>query len=387
MKWTYAATDLRSGAVVCDALPLEVTSFERLMGDSAPMTASLDLSADPAWNRLYLPLMRLKRTVIWALGDGYPRWGGILWDAPHQSALQANLPLSISSIESIFDRRRIHDNLTYTQVDQFDIFRALVSYALGKPYGSIASFTVADGLSGVLRDRTYLATDHGNVLEALQNLAGVDDGFEWTCEPVWVDETTGVPGWLLTLGYPTLGRPVLSTGTVLTMPGNVVDYAWPRTGSRSANSMRAVGDTTTDGSGAQMISSTAHGVATDELAAGYPLLEDTLSYAGQGITDTATLNAHADADVTARKGEVITPSITLQDDQEPKLGDYAMGDGAYFQATSMLHPAVLGDGGAPNLPGLQTTVRLFGWVTSPASVGSPGETVKLTLASVEGVEE
>lgn len=387
MKWTYAATDLRDGTVICDALPLEVASFERKVGDSAAMSASLDLSADDTWNRTFLPLMRLKRTVVWAIGDGYPRWGGILWDAPHQSALEANLPLSISTIESIFDRRRINDNLTYTQVDQFDIFRSLVSYALGKAYGSIASFTISDALSGVLRDRSYVATDHGNVLEALQNLAGVDDGFEWTCEPVWIDADTGVPGWLLNLGYPTLGRSALDTDTVLTMPGNVVDYAWPRTGSRSANSMRAVGDSATDGSGGQMISSTSHGVATDELVAGYPLLEDTLSYSGKGITDVATLNAHADTDVAARKGEVITPSITLQDDQEPRLGDYAMGDGAYLQATSMLHPAVLGSGGAVDQPGLQAAVRIFGWVVTPSTASSTGETVKLTLADIEGVEE
>lgn len=370
MQWRYAATDLRTGRVLADTVPLIVQSWTRVRGGTGPMTAALPLTGDPT----YLNMLKPRSTVIWALGDGQPYWGGILWGRPHRSALSdQTLPLSLSSVESIFDKRRINDNLGYTNLDQIEIFRRVVTYALGKKYGEVGGFTMdTAATSGVLRSRTYLGTDHTNVLNALQDLADVDNGFEWTIDPAWINGTS--LGWQLRFGYPQIGNDS-TTNLVMNFPGVVVDYAWPQDGSASVNSTLAVGDTPTGGA-TQMISGAGHGVDTADLDAGMPLLEDTRSYGGQGITDVATLNSHADQDVAVESGDTVNPSLVLRNDFEPRLGRYSLGDTVMVNAVSNIHPA----------PGLQVATRIAQITANPATDGTSPEKVTLTMDAITDVE-
>jgi hypothetical protein len=333
VEWTYKATDLVSGATVADHLPLIPGTLSRVRGDEADGAASIPLSG----NNALISRLEPKRTVIWALGDQQPYWHGILWDIPHTSALATELPLRMKTMESLFLRRQIRADLSYGNNDQFDIMRSLFTYAFNKSYGHAANFIMDSGLSGVSRQRNYLGSDKARILDVAQDLANVDNGFEWTIDPIWLDYVGGRLGHRLHLGYPTLGNSNALDFT-LQFPGNLLDYAWPRVGSNSANSMIAVGDTPTGGS-AQMTSDAAHGVNTAELVNGYPLLEDSIAYTGKGITDVATLNAHATDDANRLAGNTINPTFTISMDTKPSIDMLSIGSTLSYSVQSSLHPS------------------------------------------------
>lgn len=333
--WVYKAKDLVSGRVIADRVKgLTFDSMVRARGDSADSTGTLVLDG----NSDMLDRLDPKRTVVFALYNNTPYWSGVFWDDNHYSAAGGTLPMAFKTVESVFGMREIRDNLTYGNTDQFDIIRSLFTYAMAKPGGQIANLFMDTSLkSGVLRNRTYLASDRANVLQAAMDLGNVDNGFEWTFNPTWVDYTGGTLGWRLALGYPTLGVSV-PAGRILRYPGNLTDYSWPRTTSQSANSLVAVGDTNTNSS-AQMQSVTpAHGYNATEIADGYPLQELSISYAGSGITDVATLNAHADDDMRRLSGILVNPTFTLSLDKAPGLARINIGDTLPFDLTSTRHP-------------------------------------------------
>lgn len=334
MDWTYKATDLVTGATKADQLPIVPGTLARVIGDAADGDAVLNLDG----NTDYLNILEPRKTVVWALGDNVPYWSGILWSTPQQSAMSATLPLKFKTIESIFSRRQVRTTLTYGNNDQFDIARSLLTYAVTKTYGQIAGFTMdTTSKSGVFRQRTYLGTDLAFILDLLKDLGNVDNGFEWEMVPTWLGEVGTRLGWLFRMGYPTLGRTDPS-GMQLNFPGNVLDYEWPRVGENSANSLIAVGDQPTGGN-TSMISVAPHGVNSADLANGFPLLENDVSYAGTGITDVATLNAHADSDAVAQSGNTIIPVFTLSMDQNPTLDKINLGDAIGCYLTSNIHPA------------------------------------------------
>jgi hypothetical protein len=333
MDWVYKATDLRTGRVIADRIRgFAPGTLTRARGDEAAGDGTLSLDGNSEMVSRLVP----KRTVLWAVGDGTPYWSGVFWDDSHSSAAAGALPMSFKTLESVFAYREIRDNLTYGNNDQFDIIRSLFKYALAKTGGEIANIVMDNSLSTVLRQRSYLASDRTKVLDAAKDLGNVINGFEWTFTPTWVDYTGGTLGWRLQLGYPTLGT-ADAAGRILRYPGNLTDYAWPRTTSQSANSTVAVGDANNNSTVA-MQSTSAHGFEAAEIAAGFPLMEESISYAGQGITDVNTLNDHADDDVNRLSGILVNPTFTLSLDKAPGLARINIGDTLPYWLQSARHP-------------------------------------------------
>jgi len=100
---------------------------------------------------------------------------------------------------SVLNRRTIATDLVYTSERQENIAKALIDYAQGLSGGdlSIIANTVT---TGVLRDRTYLAADLKPVGEAIEELAAVDDGFEFRFDYVKAADSTMSPRF--TTSYP-----------------------------------------------------------------------------------------------------------------------------------------------------------------------------------------
>ena len=96
-------------------------------------------------------------------------------------------------------------HVTFSQVDQFEIVEDLIAH-LNEIREDIQIEVTYDALSGVLRDRSYEMDKGKSIGEAIEQLALVEDGFEWAFVPVGtVDDLT----FRLILSYPQRGR---STG-------------------------------------------------------------------------------------------------------------------------------------------------------------------------------
>lgn len=141
------------------------------------------------------------RTAVFVDRDGGLTWGGIIWTR-RRTASGATWELGCSSFESYFDRRVIKDDLTYTGIDQLTIAAALVTYAQAQPGGNIG-ITVPSVTSGVTRTMSYNAEQRTVIGQALRDLAGLDQGFDFAIRVDWV---AGVPTKTLELSYPGRGR-------------------------------------------------------------------------------------------------------------------------------------------------------------------------------------
>ena len=236
--YRFLSTNLLTGQIMGDWLPVTAQNFVRRINATGAFTGALNLTAGmPAEQRAYLAAVEPERSVLWAFQDSAPVWCGIIWDWPHQSILDNTLPISASTMESLFSRRLIEDDLTFTSADVFDIFRALASYALAKtPNGQVAGWTMGSNESGITVSVSYLASNQGTVAAAWSDLAAAYN-FEYSVRPA-VDASGNVY-MSLDLGYPVLGLPLTSSGLAFSMPGNLLDYRFTRTGSTSSNKITA----------------------------------------------------------------------------------------------------------------------------------------------------
>lgn len=236
-SYRYMCTDLLSGQVTGDWLPIEPQTAVRAVNTAAAFTGALDLAAGtPRENRAWVAAVECEKSVLWIFQDRAPAWCGIIWDWPHQSILDNTLPISASTPESLFQRREISDDLSFESTDIFDIFRALAAYALSKTGGQMAGFTMGSNLAGVKATISYAGTDRKLIYDAWTDLISAY-GFEYSIRPAV--SAAGSVYMVLDLGYPLLGLPLAASGLAFQFPGNLLDYQFPRTGSTSANRVTA----------------------------------------------------------------------------------------------------------------------------------------------------
>lgn len=370
------STDLITGALRADTIPLRIDSFSRYLGgvgQPGQLSAKLDLGALPSQSNL-LAALEPRKTLLWVMQDNYPVWAGPVWDWDHQSAASNELPIVAKEIGSLFQRREVRTDQSWT-VDQFDVIRNLVNYATGKASGGVAQLVHSTNTSGAASvTATFPAANLGKISDLISQHAA-----QYQIEYAWDPglSAANTPVITLRIGFAaTMGRPYSSTNLQLIFPGNLTDYAWPRAGSSSANSVKA----TASGQGGQSWESntSTHGLDSADLAAGYPLLEDSISYTGSVITAQSQIDAVADARQLQVAKSPTIPSATIAGGQVPTVQQILLGDHAMLAATSSYHPAPTS---APLTPGLMQDVRIIGWTVKPSGPDQP-ETTTLLLGGV-----
>lgn len=361
--YTYLACDLRTDQVL-DELPLTGVTFGRGLGaDVRQLRAKVPLG-DRKWpaSRLWAATQPA-RTMVWVARDDQLVGGYILWTRNRRTG-----EVSGSEVLSYFTRRHVRTTMVAAGVDQLSIARNLLAAAQTTEAGAVGDLGVQLGpasTSGVLRDRTYDAADRKSYADALTELANVQGGFELRIDAVGSIDNRAK---MLVLGYPRLGRAGASSGLQFELPGNLSDYDWPEDGTELSTLADALG---AGDEGRQLV-----GTATQAAleAAGYPRLERTGSYSD--VTDQATLDGHAAADLAASAGLVIYPKLVVRAGAAPQLGTYDPGDDARVRITDTSWPRPAA-GGA----GLDTTLRLLGIDCTPAA-GGADEKVQLTMGGV-----
>jgi hypothetical protein len=379
--YTYASTDLISGRVLADSLPLTVQSFGMQLNGSGTLTGSLALNAEPAVNAPAIAALEPRRSVLWVLQDGYPVWAGIVWDWPDQGRQPGTLPISAQTIDTLWSHRLVTDTIIYQQVDLFTAFMDLCRYGTSKQSGYISSVSPA-----ATRTPAYLAmvAQNGGVARLVmpQGTAGTA-GVPWTASYTYSDltqisgawqdmcasgnlEYAFVPGLdssgnlaiFLRLAYLRMGRTAASSGYNLIYPGNAIDYGYQRTGSQSSNMVWATAPP--NGAALQWQSAYPHGSDPVDLADGvYPLMESNVSWQGSWVVSQAQIDGFADGEVAMKTRAMTNPMVTVGAGY-PRVRDIILGDATTLVATSPLHPP-----GPNGQPGLQQRVRVVGWTAYP----------------------
>src|ERR1039457_397265 len=280
--YRYATSELTSGVIKGDWLPLVPMNFARNINATGTFTGALNLTAGntPAERAKNILAVEPEKSVLWCFQDTVPVWCGIIWDWTHMSvldntlpltcstvealfqkrlinddltftnadifhgfrgfaayALDNTLPLTCSTVESLFQKRLITDDLTFTNADIFDVFRGLAAYALGKnPAAGVAGFTMGSNESGVTTTISYAGSDMKAVYDAWTDLVTAY-AFEYAIRPAL--DSAGNPVMVLDLGMPQLGLPLTTANLAFSLPGNLLDYRFARTGSTSSNTVYA----------------------------------------------------------------------------------------------------------------------------------------------------
>ncbi|MEV7441036.1 hypothetical protein AB0O22_07775 [Streptomyces sp. NPDC091204] len=308
--------------------------------------------------------LELGRTAMWIERGPDVWWGGIPWTADLASDDRGSLGLRIQAggWASYLDHRAIFDTQQAVAVDQFDLVRGLIDYSASLAGGDIGIEYDTEQLSGVLRDRVYRRYDQPRIREVIDQLAAVERGFEWRIAS-YRDANSG-----RRIKQLQLGAPVIRTGEseiVLDHPGPILSYGWPIDATVRANVWQSRGASTNRNQTAESLPTLTELLVDDEqLAAGWPRLDGTSDYST--VTESATLAAHARADLAAALTPRPIPELTVALDRIP------------------LSPALLGATVRVRIrdlwwaEGLDQRYRVVGLSISPPLRGRP-ETAKLLL--------
>lgn len=367
------AADLLTGARIAE-LPLSGLTFGSSLNDvgecSGRLTfppldtpGAIDLAR--TWNAA---VDEVRRRLI-VERDGTVVWSGVVWASPYSDDGQTR-DVRAAETWSYYRRRFVNVGRTFSQVDQLTIARTILEDSAALPAGDLGVLFPA-ATSGRLRDRTYLPSERKRLAEAVEELAGLADGFDFAIDARWnpaTDALTEVMRW----GYPRLGRADAATELVYEVGRNVVSWTWPTDGTRYANVVQATGA----GDGPATLRATSFDLSQvtplSDGGPGYPFIEENLPE--RDVLVAATLQAKSDAAVRAHARPVVVPSVTVRADVDPVFGSYGMGDSCRF-----IVPA----GVSPRFPdGFDATRRIVGWTVTVDDNGA--ETVDLLLGEDPG---
>lgn len=370
--YRYIATDILTGDVIFDNLPVVVQSVSAQLNGIGSLSGMLQLYSNLS-NAMRADMMAAVepfKSVFWVFQDDIPIWAGPVVGWSPTTLVGSQLPFQAATMETMFQYRLISQNLNYTTQDVASIMRSLALYALTKGNNSqIAGFSTSGMPVGINTSVIYTGSYYQSVYDAWNTLLQ-QYNFEFTIQPVQLSPTS--LGFTMNIGAP-LMRPYSQTGLQFIYPSaNAIDYAWARQTNSVGNYLYVTG-TTASSSATQFVSQPPNGVNLAEIGQGYPLLESTVS-TQQPVTSIADVNNYANSWIfTSSIAGQVTPVITLGPGSYPRVADIALGDECLFAATSAIHP-----GQPDGSPGVIFDGRITGWNIVPPSQGNP-ETVQLNL--------
>jgi hypothetical protein len=366
-QYRYLFADLRTNDILAE-LPLTRVSFTQVLNSSGSFTGTIlgsdarelgyDLTAstEPA------------RTAIYVDRDGVLIWGGIIWLRTWDSDSQ-HFTFTAREFMSYFERRRITSTLVYDTEDQLFIAQDLITLAQAETGGDIG-LVVPNNVSGVDVSRVYFDYEFKDVAGAIKDLSNQQDGFDVNVDVAY--DSLLEPRKYLRTDYPQRGIQYVASNPdaiVFEFPGNLVGYEWPDDGAQTANIMYGIGPNSNEAK----ITATAVS-PTNQIAAGWPLLQDTVSYTDQ--YDPTILYQQTLGEVTARQVSVVTPRVIIPAYASPVLGSYKTGDECLLRITDDRFP----NNGSGF--GLSAVYRIVAITVEPGEDGPERVTLTLTPPTI-----
>jgi hypothetical protein len=258
-------------------------------------------------------------TELWLYRDGRLVFAGPLRGFRTSAE---NLTLEARGLLDYLAGMTVQVDQRFAQVDQFAIAAGLIDQWQALQYGHYGIDTSGVGVSGRVRDATYLATELHNVGQRVQELGQRIDGFD-----VGVDPSSRQ----LQLWYPGKGVD-RSTGE-----DAIVFDARNITNGDVVCSL-AVDDVATDafGTGSTSNADTTLYSAKVNLALAALYGRSSVTQAWSDISEQATLDAHTQGLVDARGDALLIPGPGLRVTPDADLDAYAEGDSVAYTLSDVL---------------------------------------------------
>lgn len=288
-EYSYRFADLLSDSDLAE-MELSSVKFDRRIIVPGAFTATI------AVTNLDIATQAKKiipgKTVVHVYRDA-DIWGTyIIWSVRVRSSSRGpvSVELNGASLESWFYHRIIDLDLSYDDEDQFDIARDIVLNGMigWSPYGAAANIGLEldNSLSGVTRDRTYRLSDAATIGQRLQELANVEDGFEYMIN-TFVDLDAEERRRQFVIDTE-LGDP--DGQLVFTYPGGISSYEITYDATEAATAWWARGDTIQDDiiDNDEPLITEAPVLASDWLDSGFPHLDRVVDYSSVIVLSTLT---------------------------------------------------------------------------------------------------
>lgn len=310
-EYTYRFADLLSDADVAE-LELSNVRFDRRIITPGAFSGSITVTNSDMANQVKKVVPA--KTVVHVYRDA-DIWGTyIIWQVRVRSSSRSGVQVEFqgASLESFFYRRLLDLDQTYNDVDQFDIARDLVSIAQTgwMPYPNAPQLGIISNpavMSGVLRDRSYYITDAATVGQRLEELANVDNGFEYMIN-TYVDSDAGLRVREFVLAEQ-LGSENIDV--TFSYPGSIDSYEIQMDATAAATAFWTRGDSIQDDvtADARALMTLEPALAEEWLDAGFPHLDRVIDYST--VIELSTLEAYAQWWKDNRAGVFSIPIISI----------------------------------------------------------------------------
>lgn len=317
---------------ILEQLPFSTFEFDRIRNKPGGWTADISYRNPKLTTGLIAPWTR----SVFAELEGTILWGGLLTT----TGLASDGPYKLGGagfFEYYREGRRVlrdRGGMTYATgandyiiefagVEQFDIVSDFLAHAADFAGPANLGYDEVryhgpgqDDPSGVDRDRTYYTYERKGIGEAIEQMAEVIDGFDFSESYAFSTDGSRIERYL-DLWYPYKGNDQV---TIFALGNNVVLLNRDVDGLAQATRVTSTGDGEDD---AQLQREAVNG--DTELPDGYlPMLEATTSYSDVSIP--STLTAHAEFDAGQLKNPVDSVELEVQKGIDVVLGEFDWGD-------------------------------------------------------------
>lgn len=234
--------------------------------------------------------------------------GAVLWAATADPEA-GTLSLAGEGLWSYYSHRTIRLSPVYAATEQTSIVADIIADTEATLSSGIG-VTAIPLATGVLRDRTYVAAERKPVSEAVEELAAVQNGFDFYLDSRW---DAGTIKTVLNFQYPATGR---ETEHVVERGRTALALTVTVDGAQAANVVDAFGA----GQGTHQLIRTQTNTA---MIGPYPYLEAQISHTD--VTNHTTLIAHADRRLL-RGGAPIRQATAELDTRTIPPGSFRVGD-------------------------------------------------------------
>lgn len=373
MTYTYRFANILSDSDIAE-LELSNVRFDRRI--IQPGSFSADMSVTNSQIAEEVKKVIPGKTLVHVYRDS-DIWGTyIIWQVRVKSGRSSDVTVSFSgaTMESWFYKRIVDFDLEFSNVDQIDIFADLVNGAqVGwSPYIDSANMNiiVPVGSTGVLRDRTYKLSDAASVGQRIEELANVDDGFEYMIK-TYIDPYENERVRIMDWGYPNINGTVKAVQ--FAYPGNITSYELSYDATEAGTAFWARGDSIQDDVTAEsesLITPTPE-LSTQYLVGAWPHLDKVVDY--QSVTNIDTLYEYARWWKDNHSGLVLIPQVEINSSEGLIFSPNEIGSWAQFTITDAYFP-LNSDGSS----GFSGEFRVVGMEVTPPERGS-GETIRFVI--------
>jgi hypothetical protein len=351
-RYRYIFYDMMKDVPIAE-LPLQGTWFQRQLNQATNGVASVVLDIEGYSNTEILSSTIPGRTKLYVDRDGKLVWSGVVWTRTYQEQSKT-LNLTFQTLESLLYRQ-------YTDMDQKEIVRQLIMHMLAKP--SYGFDWKLPGPFSVKTPRTesfpsYEGWSYG---KAIEYMVDYQDGLDYTIEPRWIGSAAQD---IVVIGD-VLGNPVEISDLILEYPGTIQKFWYNESASKGAVTVLGFGK----GEGKAMTRSSY--TNPKYLTGGYPNLQST--YDNKDVSRQSTLDSQTRAYAELLRPPMSSPTIEIDPDGFPGLGDWNLGDYAHVNIESARFPRGL----------KMENVRIVGWELTPARKGTERDELRLIIAGNE----